>query len=172
MNRRAALASVLGGWALGTLFMWVVATQNFATVERILGAQPDAVESISAPLEEGELREILRYQASELNRLYFDRWGLAQLPLALLAVVLAWSLGRRLRVAVLLIALIACGLQFYVVPETIRIGRQIDFQPREPSTPLQDQFWQLHHTYTGLDMLKFLTLVGCSIAVVRERDGT
>lgn len=169
MNRRAALALVLGGWAIGTLFMWVVATQNFATVDRILAAPPAVVESIAAPLEEGELREILRYEASELNRLYFDRWGLAQLPLALVAVLLAWSLGRRMRVAILLIALIACGLQLYVVPETIRIGRQIDFQPREPSTPLQDQFWRLHHTYTGLDMLKFLTLVGCGIAVLRDR---
>lgn len=170
MNRRTALAFVLGGWAVGTLFMWVVATQNFSVVDRILSAPPTAIDSMAAPLEEGHLREVLRYEASELNRLYFGRWGLVQLPIALAAIALAWSGGRRLLIATLLLAVIACGLEFYVVPETIHIGRQIDFQPREPSTPLQDQFWRLHHTYTGVDMLKFLTLMGCSIALVRERE--
>ena len=170
MNRRTALAIVLGGWAVGPLFMWVVAPQNFATVERIIAAPPAAIESMTAPLEPGDLREVLRFEASELNRLYFNRWGFAQLPFALLVVALAWTDGRRLRVATLLLAVITFGLQLYVVPETIRIGREIDFQPREPSTPQQDQFWRLHHAYTGLDMLKFLTLVGCSIALVRERD--
>ena len=75
MNRRTALGTVLGGWAVGTLFMWVVATQNFATVERIIAAPPAVLESMTAPLEPGDLREVLRYEASELNRLYFNRWG-------------------------------------------------------------------------------------------------
>ena len=52
--------------------------------------------------------------------------------------------------------LICLALQFYVVPETIRLGRIIDFLPREPAPPEAAPFWRLHHTYTGLDMLKFL----------------
>jgi hypothetical protein len=47
-------------------------------------------------------------------------------------------------------------LQGYVVPETIRLGRLLDFVPREPAPPEAAPFWRLHHTYTGLDMLKFL----------------
>ena len=170
MNRRTALAIVLGGWAVGTLFMWAVATQNFATVDRILAEPPSAFRSITAALDSGHAREILRYEASELNRFYFDRWGYAQVLLALLGVALAWKGGRRLRAAILVAAVIAVGLQFYVVPETIRIGRSIDFQPREPETARQAEFWRLHNAYTGLDMLKFLIVAGCGIALLRERD--
>lgn len=170
MNRRTALALMLGGWAVGTLFMWFVATQNFAAVDRILAAPPSTLQSMTAPLDPSHAREILRYEASELNRLYFDRWGYVQVLLALMAVALAWKGGRRLRAGILVAAVIAVGLQFYVVPETIRIGRLIDFRPREPETAQQAAFWRLHHTYTGLDMLKFLTVVGCGIALLRERD--
>ena len=115
-------------------------------------------------------RPRLRPCASELNRFYFDRWGYAQVLLALLGVALAWKGGRRLRAAILVAAVIAVGLQFYVVPETIRIGRSIDFQPREPETARQAEFWRLHNAYTGLDMLKFLIIAGCGIALLRERD--
>ncbi|MDA0205347.1 MAG: hypothetical protein O3A53_19460 [Acidobacteria bacterium] len=170
MNRRSALALVLGGWALGTLFMWTVATQNFATVDRILAEPPSAFQSMTANLDSGHAREILRYEASELNRLYFDRWGYAQVLLALLAVALAWKGSRRLRAGVFAAAVIAVGLQVYVVPETIRIGRIIDFQPRAPETVRQTEFWRLHNAYTGLDMLKLLTIAGCGIALLRERD--
>ena len=65
-------------------------------------------------------------------------------------------------------ALIVVGLQLYVVPETIRLGRQIDFQSRQTETAEQAAFWRLHHAYTGLDMLKFLT-IGHGKAVSRAR---
>lgn len=170
MNRRAVLAFVLGGWAIGTLFMWVVATQNFAMVNMILGAPPAGLELMTSSLEPEDLRGVLRYEASELNRLYFDRWGLAQLPLAICAVWLAWTRGKGFRIATLLLALLVVGMQYYVVPETIRIGREIDFEQAVLSSPARDQFWRLHHTYTGVDMLKFLILVGCSLVLVRERS--
>jgi hypothetical protein len=87
-----------------------------------------------------------------------------------MAVALAWKGGRRLRAAILAAAVIAVGLHVYVVPETIRIGRMIDFQPRESETARQIEFWRLHNAYTGLDMLKLLTIAGCGIALLRERD--
>ena len=170
MNRRTGLALTLGAWAAGTLFMWFVATQNFATVDRILAAPPPAFQSMTASLDAAQAHEVLRYEASELNRLYFDRWGYAQVLLSLIAVALAWKGGRRLRAGVLVATVIAVGLQFYVVPETIRIGRSIDFQPRQTESPRQAEFWRLHNTYTGLDMLKFLIVAGCGFALLRERD--
>lgn len=170
MNRRLLLALVLGAWVAGTLFMWMVATQNFATVDRILVSPPTTFQTITAKMPHAETREVLRWEASELNRFYFDRWGLAQLPLAALALALAWKGGKRLRIAILLAAVIAVVLQLHVVPETIHIGRELDFVPPEPETPLHAAFWQLHNAYTGFDMLKFLLLSGCCIALGRQRD--
>ena len=100
----------------------------------------------------------MRHQASEVNRLFFDRWGWTQLALG---AVLLWltfraSTDRQLRIATLLMLAIAAALQFGVVPETVRLGRLLDFAPRSPAPPEAAPFWRLHTAYTALDMLKFL----------------
>ncbi len=137
--------------------MWSVATQNFAVVNNTLeGDHPD-IQQTASSLEPGGLRLLLRYQASEVNRLFFDKWGFIQLPIAAIVMMLAWKQDSSLiRAAAGVMLLICLALQFYVVPETIRLGRIIDFLPREPAPPEAAPFWRLHHTYTGLDMLKFL----------------
>ena len=157
MGRKLILVFLLGVWLGGTLFMWSVATQNFAVVNNTLeGDHPD-IQQTASSLEPGGLRLLLRYQASEVNRLFFDKWGLIQLPIAAIVMMLAWKQDSRLiRAAAAVMLLICLALQFYVVPETIRLGRIIDFLPREPAPPEAAPFWRLHHTYTGLDMLKFL----------------
>ena len=81
-----------------------------------------------------------------------------QIPIALVAFALAWRVGegKTLLILVGLMLLIVLALQLYVVPETIRLGRILDFIPRDPPPPEDAPFWRLHHTYTGLDMLKFV----------------
>jgi hypothetical protein len=158
MTARSTLLFVLGLWLGCTVFMWLVATQNFAVVEAIRSADNSGFSAAASDLSPENLRLVLRYQASEVNRLFFNGWGLAQLLIALAAIVLAWR-AKLSRVPLALIAVmvvIVVVLQGYVVPETIRLGRLLDFVPREPAPPEAAPFWRLHHTYTGLDMLKFL----------------
>jgi hypothetical protein len=64
--------------------------------------------------------------------------------------------------------LITVFLQLYVVPETVRLGRLLDFVPREPPPPEAAPFWRLHHTYTGLDMLKFLLGLAVFFRTVKQ----
>ena len=64
--------------------------------------------------------------------------------------------------------LITVFLQLYVVPETVRLGRLLDFVPREPPPPEDAPFWRLHHTYTGLDMLKFVLGLGIAFWEVKR----
>lgn len=158
MTARSALLLVLGVWLGCTVFMWLVATQNFAVVEAIRGAEKAGFSAAASDLPAENLRLILRYQASEVNRLFFNGWGLAQLPIALAAILLAWAakLNRAPLVLIATMVVIVVALQGYVVPETIRLGRLLDFVPRQPAPPEAAPFWRLHHTYTGLDMLKFL----------------
>ena len=157
MGRKLILVFLLGAWSGGTLFMWSVAIQNFEVVNNILEGEHAEVRQTASSLEPGGLRLLLRYQASEVNRLFFDKWGFVQLPIAALVMVLAWKQdGKLIRAAAVVMLLICLALQFSVVPETIRLGRIIDFLPRDPVPPEAAPFWRLHHTYTGLDMLKFL----------------
>ena len=157
MGRKLILVFLLGAWSGGTLFMWSVAIQNFQVVNNILEGEHAEVRQTASSLEPGGLRLLLRYQASEVNRLFFDKWGFAQLPIAALVMILAWKQdGKLIPAAAAVMLLICLALQFSVVPETIRLGRIIDFLPRDPVPPEAAPFWRLHHTYTGLDMLKFL----------------
>ena len=67
------------------------------------------------------------------------------------------------------VLLITVVLQLYVVPETIRLGRLLDFVPREPPPPEEAPFWRLHHTYTALDMLKFVLGLGVAATLALGR---
>ncbi len=155
MRHRTGIALLLGAWLAGTLFMWAVATQNFRLVNRLLASPSPQITSRLAP---SDTRLLMRYQASEVNRLFFDRWGWVQVCLGviLLSLVYRATPDRPLRLLVLLMLLAAAAAQFYVVPETIRLGRLLDFAQRTPPPPEAAPFWRLHTAYTVLDMLKFL----------------
>ncbi len=173
MTTRALIAFLLGAWLAGTFFMWAVATQNFRVVDRLLAAPGPEVSRRVAPLAEGDARLLMRHQASEVNRLFFERWGWTQLALGLLVVWLVFSVSpdRALRLTVALMLLIAATTQFVVVPETVRLGRLLDFAPRsaasEPLGPEAARFWRLHGAYTGLDMLKFFLGIFASARTLR-----
>ena len=113
----------------------------------------------------------MRYQASEVNRLFFHRWGMAQLVLGAILTFLAFQppADRRLRWTVLAMFCLAVAEQFGVVPETIRLGRILDFASREPAPPEAAPFWRLHTAYTALDMGKFLLGLWAVVRLWRAR---
>ena len=143
--------------------------KNFQVVDAVLGAPPEAFRETASALSADDLRLVMRYQASEVNRLFFDGWGMVQIALAAAFVWPAWRLGGRFLPATAILLLVTClVLQFYVVPETIRLGRIIDFLPRDPAPPEAVLFWRLHHAYTALDMVKLVVILG-SLGVVLGR---
>ncbi len=166
--KRSALPLVflLGVWCGATVFMWQVAVGSF-TVANALAESDNpgfitAVEGVPAE----NLRAAVRYQASEVNRLFFNRWGWAQILLAAPAVFLAWRLRNRLALAAVgAMTALTLFLQLYVVPETIRLGRTIDFVREGEAAAASEMFWTLHHAYTGLDMAKFVLGIAAAVMV-------
>src|SRR5579864_4498043 len=132
MHYRRFACLLLGTWLTGGLFMAMVATQNFRSVDRLL-AKPaaPAAQSINK-LGHESARTLLRYQVSEQNRWYFQTWEMAQLALGgLLLVLLLFgstegALTLLLPVLMLVIALVQA---FALTPEIISLGRVIDFVP-------------------------------------------
>lgn len=157
--RRAELLLLfaLGAWSCGTVFMWQTAIRSFAVAEHVAAAENDGVAEAATGLQASSLREIARYQASEVNRLFFRGWGWAQLPLGVAALALAWRAGSgRVSVALLAVMLaIVAFLALYAVPETVRLGRVMDFADDGAHPAVEQAFWRLHHSYTALDMVKF-----------------
>jgi len=72
---------LLGAWICGTVLMAVVATLNFRTVDRILTRTGAEASPTFEEIPEKARRPALRHLASELNRLFFGAWGIAQLVL-------------------------------------------------------------------------------------------
>jgi len=80
MKDRWALCA-LGGWLMGSVIMFVVATRNFRLVDELLRASPNAsFQALVAQTGAPAIRDLLRYLSSELNREYFRLWNLTQLP--------------------------------------------------------------------------------------------
>ena len=156
------LLFLLGGWSAGTVFMWQTAIKNFAVAESIVASGDEGLSEAVGDLSEDGLRAALRYQASEVNRLFFRGWGWVQIPIGAGCLFLAWFLGYGRGAMALTGSMLAIAifLAAYVVPETVRLGRVIDFAAAGALPEVHDSFWTLHHTYTGLDMLKFLMGLG------------
>ena len=160
MKRRWALA-VMGAWVMGSMCMSLVATQNFYTVDRLLADQSSAAfTAMVQKLGQPAARELLRYLSSELNRLYFQMWNVAQVVLGVGALWLsrpsaagAKADGLALKSIVAMLAIVVLML-VYLTPAIVSLGRDLDFVPREPAPPGMSRFWVLHAAYTSLEMLK------------------
>jgi hypothetical protein len=159
VRQRWALVLV-GAWIAGSICTSVVATENFYTIDRLLAASPNgsftrSVQQLGQP----QARDLLRYLSSELNRLYFQIWNVAQIAAGALTLWLIASgprdqhTVRAVRVVVGMLAIVVLMLA-YLTPQIVSIGRSLDFVPRDPAPPAMGTFWILHGAYTSLEMLK------------------
>jgi hypothetical protein len=158
MHRHRIAAFLAGCLILGSLFMIFVATQNFATVDRVLAAPPQEAAQMFQTLGPGNARVLLRYLAGEENRLFFTSWELVQMALGLLlTTVLLLAVKSRLLAGLAGAALILALFQhFRVTPEMIALGRLVDFGAS--SGAAYSQFWRLHGLYGVLEVVKLALL--------------
>jgi hypothetical protein len=156
-------------WLTGTLCVAIVATQNFFTVDRLLAQSPnkdfqaavhtlDAVETPGHPA----ARDLLRYLSAELNRLYFQYWNVAQLAIGILALRFVTKIGGVHRAKWCIVAMLGIALFVMVVltPPIVRVGRILDFAPRDSALPelvsALRTFGLLHVTYTVFTLVNLI----------------
>jgi len=148
-------------WLTGTVGMAVVATQNFFTIDRLIEARahPDLASAIER-LSYEDTRELLRYLSSELNRLYFQYWSLAQLAIGILALWFVTKLPMpqysRAKWSIVAMLGIVLFLTVAIMPQIISLGRALDFVPRDPPPPRLRTFGILHAVYTVMDLVKLI----------------
>jgi hypothetical protein len=153
-------------WLSGVVFIAVVATQNFFTIDRLLEAQPNPeFTMLTEKLGHSKMREVLRFLSSELNRLYFQYWNLAQLPIGILAL---WFVVRvpganKAKWAIVAMLGIVLFLTAFITPGILAVGRSLDFVPRDPPPPGLRTFGLLHATYTVMDGV--LLILGVLVTV-------
>src|SRR5882724_4728791 len=109
--------AILGAWIAGSLFMIMVATQNFRSVDRLLAAPGRAGAQVET-MGHDAARAFLRYQVSEQNRWYFETWEKVQLALGIALLAALWRQGKVLISLALMFALLLAE-RFYMTPEII-----------------------------------------------------
>lgn len=170
MNRRLAILSI-AIWMTGTVWMAIVATQNFYIIDRLFAAQPHpsftaAVEKLGIP----DSQFLLKYLSSELNRLFFQVWGLLQIAIGIVTLWWVSGLERSSRPKWMIVAMLGITLLFaaLITPQIVSVGRGLDFVTRDPAPPALRTFGLLHATYTVLDGIKFILGLIVTIWLVRE----
>jgi hypothetical protein len=155
--------AILSAWVTMTLCMWFAATGSFGAVRRVLEHPSPQLSDTAKSLTADQARLVMRHTASEINRTYFRGFGWAQVVFGVLLLVLLAGQSPRdptaLAVAAAMV-LIVLPLTFYVTPEIIALGRQIDFVPRDPAPPEYARFRTLHAAFTILDGMKLLAGLG------------
>jgi hypothetical protein len=157
MHYRRFACFLLGAWLAAGLFMALVATQNFRSVDRLL-AQPAAAAAEQLHKLGPAGRMLLRYQAAEQNRWYFETWEIAQVGfgILLLLVLLFGSNETNLTLALpLLMLLIVLVQRFALTPQIVDLGRLIDFVPAAEPSAERSRFWLLHSSYSGMELVKW-----------------
>jgi len=147
-------------WLAGTVFVAIVATQNFYTIDRLLTESPNGVfrHAVDALTSTPTVRELLRYLSSELNRLYFQYWNLVQLPLGILTLWLVSKLPNSRHATWQVVAMlgVVLFLMLVVTPAILDVGRSLDFVAREPVPPRMRTFALLHTAYAVFTLINMV----------------
>jgi len=128
-HRLAAL--ILGIWLGISVFMDFVATQNFQSVNRVMGSlDVRAVEAARKLSDPDTLRLLLRYSAGETNRYLFEQWEWAELLLGLpllLALLFAHTPQKFAMSLCLLMMCVVAVQRFELTPAITQLGRELEF---------------------------------------------
>ncbi len=173
MNNQRLACILLGAWLSGSLIMAAVALGNFKIADRILmtPALPGAAKAIET-LGAVDARYLLRHQAGEINRAFFESWGLAQLALGLVlfCLLLFGTLASKktLAVAFAMLVLVAVN-QFAVMPSIVGLGRSVEFADSAKFLSQRKQLSAMHGMFSTFEALKVLTglALGALLAVSR-----
>lgn len=172
MNARRFVCIILGLWLGASLFMTFVAIMNFRMVNEVLAnPQPELAAYIKIISPE-RMRLLYRHEAAEVNRALFLYWGYAQVGISIFLfglLLFATKEGKAVLGTGLALILLVCVLQFAITPGIIGYGRGLDFLPPNQELALRKRVGTLHSTYSTLEVVKLLGMVGLMLVFLRER---
>jgi len=161
----------MGIWLAGSVFITVVATQNFFTIDRLLEHSTNGIFSgVVVTMKSPTARELMRYLSSELNRLYFQYWNIVQLPVGIVALRLVNPLpgSRHATWGIAAMVFVVLFLMAFVTPPLLTIGRELDFMPRDPVPPQMRTFGLLHATYSALTIVNVVLGILVTLWIQKE----
>jgi hypothetical protein len=173
LSARLGVVALTSIWMAGTILVAIVATQNFWTIDRLLQSSPNesfrhAVETVGHE----QVREVLRYLSSELNRLYFQYWNLVQIAIGILALWLNGKAPANSKVKWAIVSMLGVVLVMtaWITPQMVSVGRRLDFVPRDPVPPELRTFGLLHAAYTLMDVVVLILGMAAIVWLVKQPE--
>ena len=171
---RTLAAILLGGWLIGSIVVGAAAAQNFYMIDKLLNSveSPRPFLNITARMESGEARGILRFLVSELNRYYFRTWEWVEILFGAILLFLAFKYfgDKKLIIGFAVMLGIVLLMSFYVTPQMIDVGRKLDFVPRDPAPPELSWFGKLHGLYSVLYLIMLVIGIWMSVLLAKIPD--
>jgi hypothetical protein len=166
MHTRRVGAFLMGAWLLGTFLMTFVTWQSLVNVDRILNSPPQQVAKEFSDIGTDVTRQILRFEAENLNRHLTETWQVMQLGIggALLATSFLTSHRSRFVIAgTAIMMLIVVYMYYSLIPGMIQLARSFDFLPIGAAPNERASYQSFAVWYRVLEILK--SMIGVLIAV-------
>ncbi len=160
MHTRRLATFLLGLWLGGIVFMGVIATHNLVSAHNVARLAERQSRTVVDSVGPDNVIALLRFQAAELNRWYFNLWGIVQVLIGLgVVLLLSKSFGvSRWMIAVSTSMLTAALIQALIItPKVIDIGRVLDFAAPSAYYAERTAFKAYHAAYSTIELLKLLT---------------
>ena len=174
MHARRFACFVLGLWLGGGLLVaWLTWVNQQVADHLVNDANPAARLELRALGPNS--RAVLRYQASEEGRRYYQVWESAQIILgfAFFTLMLFGSRENKYLLAgILVLILLVVFERTLVTPALTAQGRLVDFAPPDAAAAERKGYWVLQTGYLAIEGVKWLFIVALAGQMVFSRQGS
>jgi uncharacterized membrane protein len=159
--------------------MTALAITNFRLVDQLLDLPtvPAAAKQFQS-MGRATARFMMRHQASEINRFFFEAWGIVQIVLGLSVIgtivfgvrARAGQLKTMMGLAVFALILVLIN-QFVITPTIVGVGRILDFTEPAQFAAERTRFGNYHSAYSTLEVAKMLTCAALTLVMLLAGTG-
>ncbi len=149
---RRLCAVLVAAWLGAAMMLVLVAPAAFRSVDSALQVSPPAFIKALKLLGENTLREVLRYQVGEANRLMFESWGMVQLILSgvLCFLLLFFTTVRKTILGISAgMLVLSLAIHFLLIPRIVETGRVM--YSAQGAEAARQQFGALHVAFSTFE---------------------
>ncbi len=176
MHIRRIVCLILGAW-IGVSVLWAaMAMQNFRQVDEVLAeASGPAVDAVKRQGGSEQARLFLRHLVGEINRFWFEAWGIGQIVIAsglLLLLLFGSREGKGILLLATLLTIWVTIMHLLITPSIVGLGRVLDWQARDALPLVRQQFGAWHGAYSTMEIGKLILCVAMAVAMVRVKPAS
>jgi hypothetical protein len=172
MHTRRVGAFLIGAWLLGSLLMAFVPSQGMLNVDRFFSNPPAQISKELDDVGPEVMRQILRFQAAQLNRHIFQTWEIIQLGLGGALLATSFLTSHRSRIVLIcttFMVLMVLVMYFYLTPIMNALARSYDFLPAGAAAQERENFGYYSVWYRVFDVLKVLLALVAAARLLFDR---